>query len=337
MIPAQSRTTNRCTGPIGAAQPRTEQFRTQDTDEAQAVVAETYLPHRLWVSDAKGVDLNMSRARFGRTTGGVVSYGRAVQLHTEETTEFHVNIILDGRVAASSGRSEPLISAPGQAVVFKVGEPAHLTCSADARQLCLMTPQASVEDELERLLGRSLPAPLQFEQTLRTDVGRLWQPAVQFVVEELNSGSGVLTRPGVSEHLEGLLVDGLLLAHPHNYRELIFRESAPGAAGPISRAAELLEEFPGEPWTVVQLAQQVNLSVRALQYGFKRDFELPPMAYLRRVRLQQAHRRLLAASPNSTTVRAVALGLGLTHLGRFATAYRQMFSESPSDTLARQP
>ena len=36
---------------------------------------------------------------------------------------------------------------------------------------------------------------------------------------------GVLTRPGVTEHLEGLLVDGLLLVHPHHYRELAFRDA----------------------------------------------------------------------------------------------------------------
>jgi AraC-like DNA-binding protein len=323
----------------GGAARQVEQLRTRDTDEAEHIVTETYRPHRLWVTDAQNLDFDIRRARFGQTIAGLLSYGHPVQLHTVELTDFHLNLTLQGRAASTSGRSGPLgplITVPGQAVIFKVGEPAHMTLSADCRRLSLMAPRARVEEELERLLGRSLPDPLQFEEAIRTEVGELWKPAVQLVIEELDRGSGILTLPGVSDHLEGLLIDGLLLAQGHNYRELVFRETPPGPSGAIARAAELLQELPGEPWTVVRLAQRVSLSVRALQYGFRRDFDLSPMAYLRRVRLQQAHRLLLAGSPNDVTVRGVAIQCGLMHLGRFAHGYRQMFGESPSDTLVRR-
>lgn len=323
-------------GELGPAQSRTERFRTHDAGEAEHIVTETYLPHELWVSDAHGVDFSITRAQFGQTTGGVVSYGQTIQIHTEETTDFHVNVVLEGRGASSSGRSEPLNVSPGQAFLFKVGEPAHLTWSADCRQLALKTPRAKIESELEKLLGRHLPKPLAFEAGLRVEVGQLWRSAVDLVAGGLDQGSEVLTCSSVGEHLEGLLINGLLLTQSHNYRELVFRDTRPGPAGAIGRAAELLEELPHEPWTVVVLAQQVGLSVRALQYGFNRDFELPPMAYLRQVRLRQARNRLQDASPNTTTVRAVALECGLTHLGRFAAAYRRTFGESPSETLAKQ-
>ncbi len=97
-----------------------------------------------------------------------------------------------------------------------------------------------------------------------------------------------------------------------------------------------MEELPQEQWTVVRLAQEVHLSVRALQYGFKRDFDLPPMAYLKRVRLRRAHAALMASSPEITTVSAVALECGFFHLSRFAATYRQAFGEPPSRTLRRQ-
>ncbi|MCW2827829.1 MAG: transcriptional regulator, AraC family, partial [Marmoricola sp.] len=82
---------------------------------------------------------------------------------------------------------------------------------------------------------------------------------------------------------------------------------------------------------------EVHLSVRALQEGFKRDLGMSPLAYLRLVRLRRAHRVLEQATPESTTVAAVALGLGLLHMGRFAASYRRAFGEMPSETLRRRP
>jgi transcriptional regulator GlxA family with amidase domain len=98
---------------------------------------------------------------------------------------------------------------------------------------------------------------------------------------------------------------------------------------------ELLEERPSEPWTTVRLATEVHLSVRALQEGFRRDLATPPMAYLRQVRLRRAREALQAADRDATTVGAVAVSLGILHLGRFAAAYRDAYGEAPSDTLNR--
>ncbi len=77
--------------------------------------------------------------------------------------------------------------------------------------------------------------------------------------------------------------------------------------------------------------------MRGLQAGFCRDLATPPMTYLRQVRLRRAREALKAADPDATTVRAVAVGLGILHLSRFAAAYREAFGETPSDTLNHSP
>lgn len=313
-----------------------ERKTTRDADEAEHIVTEAYLPNRLLRVSSAEIDMELVRAQLGEVTVGFLSYGRTIHVQTGETTQFHVNVTLKGRAASRSGSSDPLMTTPGQAIVFPVGVPAQVTWSTDARHLCLMVTRASLEGELERLLGRSLPKRLAFEQCLRTEVGHLWQPAIDLVCRELENPHGLLTVPSVARHLEGLVLDGLLLTQPHNYRDLVHLAAAPGRAGAIARAAELLEELPCEAWTVVRLAHEVHLSVRALQYGFKRDFDMPPMAYLKRVRLRRAHRTLLTSYPEITTVAAVALECGFLHRGRFAAAYRDAFGESPSETLGRR-
>ncbi|GAW49019.1 MULTISPECIES: AraC family transcriptional regulator [unclassified Nocardioides] len=314
----------------------TERKTTHDPDEAEQIVTETYLPNRLLRTSSNEIDMELVTTRLGEVTAGLLSYGQTIHLQTAETTQFHVNVTLEGRGASQSGSADPLMTTRGQAIVFPVGEPAQITWSTEARHLCIMATRASLEGELEQLLGRSLPRPLAFERCLRAEVGHLWQPAIELVSQELANPQGLLTLPRVVRHLEGLVVDGLLLTQPHNYQDFLHLAAAPGRAGAIARAAELLEELPSEPWTVVRLAQEVHLSVRALQYGFKRDFDMPPMSYLKRVRLRHAHRTLLASYPESTTVSAVALEYGFLHMGRFAAAYREAFGEPPSETLRRR-
>jgi AraC-like DNA-binding protein len=315
----------------------TERKSTHDADEAEQIVAEAYLPNRLLRSSSAEIDMELVSAHLGEVTAGLLSYGHAIHLQTGDTTQFHVNVTLEGRAASRSGNEAPLMTTRGQAIVFPVGEPAQVTWSADARHLCLMVTRASLEGELEQLLGRSLPRRLAFERCLRAEVGHLWQPAIELVRQELENPQGLLTLPRVARHLEGLVLDGLLLSQPHNYQDLLHLAGAPGRAGAIARAAELLEELPSEPWTVVRLAHEVHLSVRALQYGFKRDFDMPPMTYLKRVRLRHAHQALLASAPEITTVTAVARACGFFHMSRFAAAYREAFGELPSETLGRRP
>lgn len=314
----------------------TERKKTRDPDEAEQIVTDVFLPNRLLRTTSVEIDMELVSAGLGEVTAGLLSYGRAIDLQTGDTSKFHVNVTLEGRGTSRSGNGDTHMTTRGQSIVFPVGEPAHVSWSADAQHLCLMATRASLETELEHLLGRSLPKPLNFERCLRADVGQQWRPVLELVRQELENPRGLLTRPTVARHVEGLVVDGLLLTQPHNHRDLLHRSAAPGQAGAIARAAELMEDLPGESWTVVRLAREVHLSVRALQYGFKRDFDMPPMAYLKRVRLRRAHDALLASSPQTTTVQAIALDHGFFHMGRFAAAYRQAFGEPPSRTLARR-
>jgi transcriptional regulator GlxA family with amidase domain len=200
-----------------------------------------------------------------------------------------------------------------------------------------MIPRAQLEAELEQLLGQSLRGRLAFDFTadLRTPLGRRWRTVLSLLVDELEQPTDLGRNPLVGRHLEGLVLDGLLLGQPHSHSDAALRDRSVRLGAPIRRAIELIEERPSEPWTAVRLATAVHLSVRALQEGFRRDLATPPMTYLRQIRLRRARAALQAADHDATTVRAVAVSLGILHLGRFAAAYREAFGESPSDTLNR--
>jgi AraC-like DNA-binding protein len=315
--------------------------RASDPDEAEQLVAEVYLPNRIDLPGPPApLAMELTGLQIGTLTAGRLSYGRAVRLRTAEAQNFHVNLPLRGHAVSRSGDGDPITTGPGVAALFPPGAPADILWSADCAQLCLMVPRASLETELEHLLGRSV-RDLTFgpQMDMRGPLRRHWQAALHWVLAELDQASGATRYPVAVRHIEGLVLDGLLLSHPHNYTEQLNRSTGvgAGAASAIARAVELVEERPAEPWTTIRLARAVHVSVRSLQEGFRRDLQVPPMTYLRQVRLRRVREALAQGTPDTTTVSSVASSFGFLHMSRFSAAYREAFGETPSATLRRPP
>jgi transcriptional regulator GlxA family with amidase domain len=81
------------------------------------------------------------------------------------------------------------------------------------------------------------------------------------------------------------------------------------------------------------IASAVDVTPRAVQYTFRRHLGTTPLEYLRRVRLEHAHRELQAADPSVSTVMDIASRWGFSHAGRFSGVYKQKFGMPPSSTL----
>ena len=60
-----------------------------------------------------------------------------------------------------------------------------------------------------------------------------------------------------------------------------------------------------------------------------------PTEYVRRRRMQLAHRTLRNGAPDAASVSQVARRYGFRSHGRFAADYRALFGEPPSATLRR--
>lgn len=102
----------------------------------------------------------------------------------------------------------------------------------------------------------------------------------------------------------------------------------------VRKAIKYLESH-DKPVTALELAVAVGVSQRTLEYAFREKLEMTPAAYLRTYRLNAAHRELLAADPEVSTVTSIALNWGFSHPGRFSLIHRKMFSETPSEALRK--
>jgi transcriptional regulator GlxA family with amidase domain len=107
---------------------------------------------------------------------------------------------------------------------------------------------------------------------------------------------------------------------------------------PILRnAIDFIQENADADIGLEDIAAAVNVSPRSVQYAFRRNLGATPLEYLRRVRLDRAHRDLKAADPANDTVTAIAGRWGFSHAGRFSLAYKAAFGTAPSQTLRAYP
>jgi len=102
----------------------------------------------------------------------------------------------------------------------------------------------------------------------------------------------------------------------------------------VDRARSYIEQNPFEPVTVEELSRAARVSWRTLDYAFREHFGVSPKNYLQAIRLNGVRRKLCEAGPDER-ISHVANQWGFWHQGQFASDYRKMFGELPSETLNR--
>ncbi len=112
-------------------------------------------------------------------------------------------------------------------------------------------------------------------------------------------------------------------------------EEGRGSRGDIVHKAVLHVHQAEEATSAWGMAQAVGVSQKTLELAFREVMDITPGHYLVLARLNDAHHALACADRASTKVTDVALGLGFTHMGRFAKAYNDLFGELPSQTLKK--
>lgn len=311
-------------------------LRSDSVDEVRDVSGRLFTPHRLDVAEkSAGLDTLLNAVQLGGVTLGYVRYGAAVRILVEEMLgSYQVNIPFSGRMAISGHRAA-FVSTAARPAVMLPGRRYAGRWTADCEQLAVNLDRATLETELERQLGRPVVPPVRFHfaMDLRHPLTQSWLAAVRLVTAECERSGSLVRHPRAVRHVESLLATGLLLGQPHNYSAALFAPHPTSGPRAVKQAMDIMEARPEQPLTTSDLATAVGVSVRALQEGFRRYVGIPPMSYLREIRLARVHAELAASPPGSVTVTEVACRWGFVHLGRFAAAYQRKYGVLPSQSL----
>lgn len=110
-------------------------------------------------------------------------------------------------------------------------------------------------------------------------------------------------------------------------------DAPPRGAARVTSLRDWLETNHGIDISTCDMARELGVSVRQLQYAVLAETGLTPSELLRETRLRHAREMLLTGDRDNTTVSSVALACGFAHLGRFSATYATKFGEAPSVTL----
>lgn len=243
--------------------------------------------------------------------------GYLVQLPDEGE---HVFTIGKQRVTATPDRAVILSPHSAGPMSHNAGPGGRLVMQLDNALIRASLREATGLEPSEAL--PDLPPTLD----LTTGHGHLFRALLMDLVEELErSGPMLLSQEKVLDHLTRSL--GALLVVP--VVDMFDRK-----ATPIENVLSYLLRHLDQPMTIEELAEAGGMNKRSLQRAFQVRFEMSPMEFVRRRRLEEA-RAMLASGASGMTVTAVALRVGFGHMGRFARDYHSHFGEKPSETLGR--
>jgi AraC-like DNA-binding protein len=205
-----------------------------------------------------------------------------------------------------------------------------------AHEQAVVAP-ATVSEIAETEPGRTRQ-PVRFTgfEPISPQAARVWKTTYAYVLDALLSTPDAAGQPLIAASASRLLVATALATFPNTaYTDPTIEDRRDAHPATVRRATAFIDENARLDITVADIAAAANVTIRAIQLAFRRHLDMTPTEYLRRVRLDHAHRDLSTADPARDSVTAVAYRWGFSSPSQFAQHYRRTFGVPPSRTLHR--
>lgn len=318
----------------------TPYFVSSDTQETRQIVGQNIVSHSL---EHRSPQMRPVTVRYRSAYVGTLGFNEmAYSMFGEGEATIRVpnmekiylcEVNLRGEMAVGRTRATTPFR-PGQVYMINANAPHAKIWQTDGHQVMVRIHQTDMESALERRIGMPVRAPLVFDSTPCPASGAVGTLAkmIALLGEDLEREGSFFVGPGGTE-AKNMLLDLMLSALPHNYSHLLAGAAPVLRPRHVRHAAAFIHDHSGEAIGLDDLVRAGGVSRRSLHAGFRKYYGVPPMIYLRNVRLDTARLRLKRLGTGEATVTQIALECGFTHLSKFAAAYKDRFGELPSDTL----
>jgi AraC-like DNA-binding protein len=309
---------------------------THDILQAHEAIRDTFAGHRLLIrGNREGFTYRQATAEADVLAIDVLQHTMGVHEDVDPVHDTRFALLAGGQLEVAHA-GEEIRSTGGDVLLFPQG--VRFTCEwpvLDMHMVRLPT------DEVARAAAARTgidPADFRFESMapLSPALAGYCRSTLRYVHVLFRGEDPAVANPLVrAAALEAAAV-ATLTTFP-NTATIADHAWAGGRAAPaaLRRTMDFIESHAAEPLTLAEITQASGIGARALQESFRRHHDTTPTAHLRRVRLERAHRELLAADPTrGVTVASIAARWGFPHAGRFATVYREVYGRSPRQALS---
>lgn len=311
------------------------ELATDDVDRAHEALRETYSDHEVLLrGDAEHFAYRQLTAVAGPLAADQIEHTMRVTVTADPLPCLTSLLVVHGDLAIRAGREETELG-PGDVVLPRLGLPLSVDWD-DLRVHVVRTPLAEVARIAAERWGTDAAA-FRFESMtpVSAEMSRYWRDTIAYLHQAFAEPHPPMASPLLRAALVEFAAAAQLAVFPHTATSAS-RLRDPGQVAPsaLRRAISFIDAHAEEPVTLTRMAEAAGVTGRALQLAFMRHYDITPTGYLRRVRLQHAHRELRDADPaDGTTVAAIARRWGWANPSHFATAYREAYGQYPRHTL----
>lgn len=308
----------------------------KDPDRLAELVGSIYAPVVVdFVRDERIIDLNSNIVACKDFAIAKTNYASGVYYRPLTEAQFVLAVVpLSGDMRLYSSSSDDSFS-PNDIVISNAENLKGLTYASGRSDVSYMMGSETLKKEMEILTGvRCLSlAPFCLNINRSTSIGAFFYSFSFFVSDLLSNSNSLLSSPIQIVRLRDMLVSILLTLVDVNILENTGKRLPDNSIRDVERAEEFMYHHAKEAISVRDVAIHLGLSLRSVQYAFKKHRGVGPLATLNRLRLEGFRRELLAGS--AQTISELAVSWGFVHAGRLSMIYRSTFGETPRETLKR--
>lgn len=311
-------------------------FETTDLDAAHHILSRTYGAIRM---NARGQRHAM---RLAQGSLGPVRFDR-LSLDMEFTADATPRQALifghleSGRVRYCAAGRDTSRREYGTGQVFLVARPED---SYRAAITDIEAQLAVIDPALPSQVADTAPSraqnPVRFTgyDPVSPQAAKAWKATYAYIRDGLLARQEPEASPLVTAAAARLLVATALATFPNDaLTDPTIEDRHDGCPATVRGAVVFIDEHAHQDISLADIAAAAQVTIRAVQLAFRRHMDTTPLAYLRRVRLDHAHRELQAADPERHTVTAIAARWGFGSPSRFAAYYREAYGIQPRHTL----
>ncbi|WP_191600859.1 AraC family transcriptional regulator [Marinomonas algicola] len=300
-------------------------------------------PHALDIWGSKPLDFHHKGHRLPKLgiVAGSLSYGSNVTIGVDSDNSlkgYSISLPLHGYQKLRSAGSE-FYSNENNGLIVSPTSQQELEINDKCEKLQLLIPSKAMTSVAERLIKEPINDSVQFdpEMDLMRPEMKAWWCMSQKIVEDWGCISALYSQPTMIDHLESMIIEGLLLSQPNNISQKIQHAEhpfSPSIPAYLLRSCHWMKKNAQSKVTVDDVAAHAGVSKFTLFAGFREHLQTSPLEWLKHHRMQQV-RYALMQSNSRTKVSSVAMEWGFNHFGRFSQQYQQAFGELPSETLVK--
>lgn len=309
-------------------------FQSRNPDEVVDYVGEVLAPHRM--DTRYPTEMAAQLACFDLAPVKIVDiqYGTEVWVDPGELEACYlVHAALQGETTMRTGTDDTMIR-PDNLYVSSPGKAFKCRMSPECRHLTVRIQASALEGYLSRVLNIAITRPLIFYagQEGGRELPTVWRNMIAHIVRLVDDAPVLMGNAQTQKQYSMVLIDMLLSNYCNSYSEQIALYGNDISPRHVRQARDIIHASLDETISVTDIAEQVGVSVRSLQIGFRQFIGLTPFEYVRRHRLEKLHRALMD-NGGGQSVTELMLECGIINFGRYAQYYRQQYGCRPSDTL----